>query len=457
MANGDTVVAQSTPYGYGGIGVIRVTGPDALQILGRLTNLSKERLRTIKPRLVYKELILDEKKDPFDDAVIIYFKSPKSYTGEDLLEISCHGSPYILKYIVDLCINYGACPAGPGEFTKRAFINGKIDLMQAESVSNMVSASSHRGVSIALNGLRGDLSKEIAVVRDKIINVLSYSEHLLDVSEEDIVDTNIAYIINKVTKIHKNVQKLIKNYNTCRIMTSGAVVVLCGPPNSGKSTLFNALVGSDRAIVNKDPGTTRDLLDALIVIDGVPITLVDTAGLRDSENDVESEGIQKARDYIKGADLVYLVNDITKTKTYAEVLDYILLKETSVVNIYNKIDLIKKDVLDKTSSIIKGGLMTSALTGLGVDELKKHIIITLGLENSTSENVGITTQRQYNAIMKSDVAMASVIELTSHVPIQLELVSFELQNALRGVEDLIGIKTADEILDNMFNGFCVGK
>jgi len=457
MANGDTVVAQSTPYGYGGIGVIRVTGPDALQILGRLTNLSKERLRTIKPRLVYKELILDEKKDPFDDAVVIYFKSPKSYTGEDLLEISCHGSPYILKYIVDLCINYGACPAGPGEFTKRAFINGKIDLMQAESVSNMVSASSHRGVSIALNGLRGDLSKEIAVVRDKIINVLSYSEHLLDVSEEDIVDTNIAYIINKVTKIHKNVQKLIKNYNTCRIMTSGAVVVLCGPPNSGKSTLFNALVGSDRAIVNKDPGTTRDLLDALIVIDGVPITLVDTAGLRDSENDVESEGIQKARDYIKGADLVYFVNDITKTKTYAEVLDYILLKETSVVNIYNKIDLIKKDVLDKTSSIIKGGLMTSALTGLGVDELKKHIIITLGLENSTSENVGITTQRQYNAIMKSDVAMASVIELTSHVPIQLELVSFELQNALRGVEDLLGIKTADEILDNMFNGFCVGK
>jgi len=457
MANGDTVVAQSTPYGYGGIGVIRVTGPDALQILGRLTNLSKERLRTIKPRLVYKELILDEKKDPFDDAVVIYFKSPKSYTGEDLLEISCHGSPYILKYIVDLCINYGACPAGPGEFTKRAFINGKIDLMQAESVSNMVSASSHRGVSIALNGLRGDLSKEIAVVRDKIINVLSYSEHLLDVSEEDIVDTNIAYIINKVTKIHKNVQKLIKNYNTCRIMTSGAVVVLCGPPNSGKSTLFNALVGSDRAIVNKDPGTTRDLLDALIVIDGVPITLVDTAGLRDSENDVESEGIQKARDYIKGADLVYFVNDITKTKTYAEVLEYILLKETSVVNIYNKIDLIKKDVLDKTSSIIKGGLMTSALTGLGVDELKKHIIITLGLENSTSENVGITTQRQYNAIMKSDVAMASVIELTSHVPIQLELVSFELQNALRGVEDLLGIKTADEILDNMFNGFCVGK
>ena len=460
MASGDTVVAQSTPYGYGGIGVVRVSGPDALQILGRLTNLSKERLRAFKPRFVYKEIVLDENKEPFDDAVLTYFKGPESYTGENLLEISCHGSPYILKYIVDLCINYGACPAGPGEFTKRAFINGKIDLMQAESVASMVSASSHRGVSIALNGLRGALSEEIAVVRDKIINVLSYSEHLLDVSEEDVVDTNIAYIINKVTKIHKKVQKLIKNYNTCRIMTSGAVVVLCGPPNSGKSTLFNALVGSSRAIVNKDPGTTRDLIDAQIIIEGVPITLVDTAGLRDPENDVEGEGIQKARAYMKMADLACAINDITQIKASTEtpqIFDNILLKETTLVNVYNKIDLVKGGSLDKLSGFFKGKLITSALTGLGVEELKKHIIISLGLENSASENYGITTPRQYNAIMKSDVAVASVLALADHVPIQLELVSFELQNALRGVEDLLGIKTADEILDNMFNSFCVGK
>ena len=189
----------------------------------------------------------------------------------------------------------------------------------------------------------------------------------------------------------------------------------------------------------------------------MPITLVDTAGLRDPENDVESEGIQKARDYMKIADLACVVNDITKINKSTEMTDYTLLKEISAVNIYNKIDLIKKDVLDKPPGVLKGELITSALTGLGVEKLKKHIIMALGLKNSTNENFGITTPRQYNAIMKSDVAIASVINLAGQLPIQLELVSFELQNALRGVEDLLGIKTADEILDNMFSGFCVGK
>ena len=175
MTNDDTVVAQSTPYGYGGIGVIRVTGPDTIAILSRLTNTSKDGLLNFKPRLASRNIIFDEDKEPFEDAVLTFFKGPESYTGEDVLEISCHGSPYILKYIVDLCINYGACPAGPGEFTKRAFINGKMDLMQAESVANIISASSHRGVNIALNGLRGALSKEIALMRDKIIDILSLS------------------------------------------------------------------------------------------------------------------------------------------------------------------------------------------------------------------------------------------------------------------------------------------
>ena len=457
MVNGDTVVAQSTPYGYGGIGVVRVTGPGSLSIFGELTSMPKKKLQAVKPRVAYREIILDENKEPFDDVVLTFYRGPESYTGEDILEISCHGSPYILKYVVDLCINYGAFPAGPGEFTRRAFINGKIDLMQAESVANMVSASSHRGVNIALNGLRGSLSKEINVMRDEIIDVLSYSEHLLDVSEDDLTDTNITYIIDKTSKTHEKVQKLLKNYNTCRIMTSGALVVLCGPTNSGKSTLFNSLVGSDRAIVNQEPGTTRDLLDTMIIVDGVPITLVDTAGLRETVDDVESQGIRKAVDYINKADLICRIRDITQRSSSPEVVDNILLKKRIVLDIYNKTDLVNKVEINKCRSVCPSGLFTSALTGFGLGELKKYIVNNLNLEDNTGESFGITTPRQYNAIISSHAAMGAVLEITNHKPIQLELVSFELQNALHSIEDLLGVKTADDILDRMFKSFCVGK
>ena len=451
------MVAQSTPYGYGGIGVVRVTGPSAVKILGRLSGMSKNKLRTIKPRKVYKRSILDENNNPFDDVVVTLYKKPKSYTGEDVLEISCHGSPYIMKYIIDLCINYGASPAGPGEFTKRAFINGKIDLMQAESVANMVSASSHRGVNIALNGLRGSLSKEIGVMREELVDILSYSEHLLDVSEEDLTHVDVSYIIDKTAKTQKILENLMKTYNTCRIMTSGAIVVLAGPTNSGKSTLFNSLAGYDRAIVNQAPGTTRDLLEAMVIIEGVPITVVDTAGVRVPIDSVESEGIRRAKEHMKKADITCMVQDITRVNMSSEDVDNILLKKNGCVFIFNKIDLIKKGLLNKYREKFKGALFTSALNGLGLEELKKHILSVLDLKNNDSESFGITTPRQYNAIIKSNTAMLKVKNMINQNPIQLELISYELQSALRGIEELLGIKTTDEILDNMFNSFCVGK
>jgi len=455
--NGDTVVAQSTPYGYGGVGVVRVSGPSAIKILGGLSGMSKNRLRSIKPRKAYKRTVFDEKNNPFDDVIVTFYKKPKSYTGEDVLEISCHGSPYIIKYIIDLCINYGASPAGPGEFTRRAFINGKIDLMQAESVAKMVSASSHRGVNIALNGLQGSLSKEISVMRDELINILSYSEHLLDVSEEDLTDLDISYIADNTEKTHKMLKKLMKTYNTCRIMTSGAVVVLSGPTNSGKSTLFNALAGQDRAIVNKAPGTTRDLLEAALVIEGVPITVVDTAGVRKSTDSVENEGMRKAKELIEKADITCIIHDISDANMSAEVIDNILLKNNLNVCIFNKTDLIPSALLNEYRTKYDKQLFISALSGFGLEELKKRIITTLDFSNNDNETAGITTQRQYRAIKQSDAAMIKIKSFIGQHPPQLELISYELQSALRGIEGLLGIKTDDEILDNMFNAFCVGK
>ena len=457
MANGDTVVAQSTPYGYGGIGVVRVSGPGAVKILGGLSGMSKNKLRDIKPRKSYKKTVFDEKNNPFDDVVITLYKKPKSYTGEDVLEISCHGSPYIIKYIIDLCINYGASPASPGEFTKRAFVNGKLDLMQAESVASMVTAASHRGVNIAVNGLRGSLSREIGVMRDELVDILSYSEHLLDVSEEDLTQVDISYIIDKTAKTQNILKNLMKTYDTCRIMTSGAIVVLAGPTNSGKSTLFNSFAGYDRAIVSRAPGTTRDLLETLVLIDGVPITVVDTAGVRESADSVENEGIRRAKEHMKKADITCMVYDITRINISSEDVDNTLLKGNREFCIFNKTDLITKDLLNKYRGKFKSALFTSALNGLGLEELKKHILSALDLKNRDSESFGITTPRQYNALLKSNAAMVAVKKMINQKSIQLELVSYELQNALRGIEELLGLKTTDEVLDNMFNSFCVGK
>ena len=457
MGSGDTVVAQSTPYGYGGIGIVRMTGVDSLNILGKLANLTKKELKTFKPRYAHKNIIFDENSVDFDEAIVTFYRGPYSYTGEDMLEISCHGSPYILKYVVDLCINYGASPASPGEFTRRAFINGKIDLIQAESVAGVVSSPSHQGINLAVSALRGKLSANISSLRDDIVGILGYSEHLLDVSHEDLTDKNISYIVERVEKIKGNLEILLKNYSTCRIMTSGALVVLAGPVNSGKSTLFNRLVGSDRSIVNPVPGTTRNLIEAQIIIEGVPITLVDTAGLRVALEGVEIEGVRRAKDYIKKADYVYLVLDVTGDYKRTYVDNNKLLKEIRSATIFNKIDLKTNGDISKYKQDYKKGLFMSALNNVGVKKLKNHIIKSLDLENSNGKSFGITTPRQYKAISISEAAVGSVTKILRQPPIQLELVSFELQNALSGIEDLLGVKTADDILNTMFEGFCVGK
>ena len=240
-------------------------------------------------------------------------------------------------------------------------------------------------------------------------------------------------------------------------MTSGALVVLAGPVNSGKSTLFNRLVGSDRSIVNPVPGTTRNLIEAQIIIEGVPITLVDTAGLRVALEGVEIEGVRRAKDYIKKADYVYLVLDVTGDYKRTYIDDNELLKEIRSATIFNKIDLKTNGDISKYKQDYKKGLFMSALNNVGVKKLKNHIIKSLDLENSNGKSFGITTPRQYKAISISEAAVGSVTKILRQPPIQLELVSFELQNALSGIEDLLGVKTADDILNTMFEGFCVGK
>ena len=447
MLSGDTIVAQSTPYGYGGLGVIRLSGKDSLKILKRITKNKKQ----LTPRLAEK-LTIYTNNEPVDEVVATYYQNPKSFTGEEMIEISCHGSPYIIETVINACIEKGARAAGPGEFTKRAYVNGKIDLIQAESIANMIVASSKAGLNNAMHGLKGKLSKSAKDVSNNITDLLSYCEHLLDVSEVDIQKDNHNYVKTEIAKIHTKLSKLIENYDTCRVMTFGAMVALVGKANSGKSTLFNCLAGNKRAIVNEQPGTTRDYIDTQILIKGVPIKLTDTAGIRDSKNKIESDGIDKSKELIESADLVCVVSDLCQPID-SQLIDYIKLKSNKYIIINNKIDIFKSKVKLRNKA---SAVYISALKRTGVKALEKVIIKQLNADKIPNNINGASTPRQYDAINDCINSLTN-IQTNLLVSFQLELMCYELENALNSINGLLGLSANEKVLNNMFDTFCVGK
>ena len=447
MSSGDTIVAQSTPYGFSGIGVVRLSGAKSTKILQGLSKTEK----TLTDRAVLKTTIVSGKRT-IDEVMVVYYKKPKSFTGEDVVEISCHGSPFIVESIIQLCVNLGARTAGPGEFTRRAYENGKIDLIQAESIANTIAASSKAGLYNAMSGLSGEMSASIILTSKNTTNLLSYCEHLLDVSDDDIQKDNITHIKKCISKIHKDLNKISENYDTCRVLTYGADIVLAGKTNSGKSTLFNSLIGDERSIVNKTAGTTRDYVDAKISISGVPIKIIDTAGLRKSKNEIESTGIRKSVELVKKADLVLLVVDILKDNPL-QVIDNMELISNNLLIVYNKIDLARKTKhINNTASEI----YVSALKMRGISNLKKAILKKLNVEKIPNKLSGISTPRQYECIRNSLHSLDSANKIIMS-GIQLELICFELENVLININSLLGINTDETVLNSMFDSFCVGK
>ena len=447
MSLGDTIVAQSTPYGYGGIAVVRLSGPDSVKILKKISKQIK------KPKSwIAQKTKIYQKKDVIDEAVVVCFNKPKSFTGENMVEISCHGNPFIVDEIINECINHGARPAGPGEFTRRAFENRKIDLIQAESIANTIAASSKAGLFNAMSGLRGEMSKAVKDTSKDVTELLSYCEHLLDVSDEDIQKDNKMYVSKKISQINNNLLKLIENYDTCRVLTYGATIVLAGKTNSGKSTLFNVLVGNNRSIVNKTAGTTRDYVDANISISGVPIRLVDTAGVRRSKNAIEVAGIDNSIMLIEKADLVCMVRDVSVKKDLY-VTDIIELKNDNIIYINNKSDLINKVGFNKKNDLY---LYISALNQTGISRLKRRMLERLNVEKIPNKLSGVSTPRQYECITNCINTLGTTNNMIKN-GFQLELICYELESALSDLNALLGVESGDLVLNNMFNSFCVGK
>jgi len=437
----DTIVAPATPPGYGGISIVRISG----NLSTRLTKQICKRRSSFSHRRPTLSSVYNSAGKIIDNAVFTFFESPHSYTGEDVLEISCHGNPIVVDQIVSTICSSGARLADPGEFTKRAFLNGKMDLVQAESVSKLIESRSIEAANINNKILSGSLSKKLNTIKESIVGVLAELEFEFDISENESLIPNLISESHKV--INNNIlacENLINSYASGLLFNRGARVVIYGNPNVGKSTLLNALLEKDRAITSDVPGTTRDTVDADIVLGGIPVTLIDTAGIRRASNSVESAGIKRSYDEIKNADL--LINVVTNE---GEVNEKEQIKNTLIV--FNKIDLVSPS--EKFTDIIP----VSALLGDGIASLKNTIKEKLISKNTSGSDIALTTRRQELAIKGCKNSLSASLKYLNKDSPELEIVAFELRDSINYIDELLGKTTVDDILNKVFSGFCVGK
>jgi len=439
MISGDTIVAQATPFGYSGTALIRISGPRSADILSKLTGIS-----VFAPRVSTYSKIKSKDNNTIDEALVVLYPAPASYTGENVVEISPHGNPSIITDIIETIYSFGARLAEPGEFTRRAFINGKMDLIQVEGVASLISAKSKEAARAQQRIADGGLSKKLAEIRRVIIGVLSVVENEIDISEELTQKQTFKKIINELKKTKNSVKDLLGSYKLGNLLFNGASVVITGKPNVGKSTLFNCLAKGDRSIVNKTPGTTRNLIEVELIIDGAPIRFIDTAGLRDSNNPVEKEGVRRTKKSIENADLILQVfdNETDRPK---------LLQTQKSLTIFNKVDLRKK------TKAKNGVIHISARTGVGVRGLLESIKKELGISKLSTDNTYLSTLRQKAALLSCVDSVNRALEIALEHSPDLTTLSYEVSEALRSIDVILGKTTADEILNEIFSSFCVGK
>lgn len=443
MISGDTIVAPATPFGYAGLAIIRISGPETESMLKKVLRCAE------LPPVQHASLnpLYDSGGIRFEDAVVTRYRKPHSYTGEDLAEISVHGNPLIVQKVLDVLCDTGCRLADPGEFTQRAFLNSRLDLVQVESVAALVHSRSNAALRLNYRHLRGDLSAEFNKIRNNLIDLSGRVEWWLDISEDELEDAGLeSFLDSTVKSLLSSVSSLIKSYSSGRRINKGYSVVIVGKPNVGKSTLLNALTNTDRAITSHIPGTTRDTIDFFFTIDGVPVTLIDTAGIRKTGDHVETIGVERALEQVRKADLILNVRDF-----HSEFVELTDIENIPVIRVHNKIDN------RKSFSRKKGILFISSLQGEGVDTIKDQIKTKLGISGSEEDSLSITTARQHRALVHCQKALFNMSGLLDKKPRELELVSVELLDAIGAIDTILGKTTPDDILNSIFSSFCVGK
>ncbi len=456
----DTIAAVSTPPGVGGVAVIRISGPESVGICDKIYKSCSGKIPSeLKKRYVSFGNIENSKNELIDQVLLTVFEAPNSFTGEDVVEISCHGGKAVTEYILKELVSNGARIAARGEFTKRAFINGKLDLTQAEAIMDIISAEDELSLKSGENHLKGILKEETEKIREKILDVVSHVLAVIDYPDEDIDDLKSAEIISTISECETKIATLIKSYNTGKIIRDGANIVIAGKPNAGKSSLMNAFLGEDRAIVTNIAGTTRDVLEENVNINGLKVRLTDTAGIRKSDDLVEKIGIERAVECVKNADLVLYVADKTTGLTNEDFELISAIRGKKSIGIINKSDLSGEILSDelKNELCCEAVFEISAANGEGINELSDYIKnIILSGEVNVSDNLYITNKRHYEELLSAEGSLKKAISALEN-GLFADIITIDLENAITALGTITGSTVSEDVVANIFEKFCVGK
>ena len=441
----DTIYALATAWGKSAIAVVRVSGAGCIEALSKAV-LGRDITKVHTNRAVYCELVSPQDATPVDDVVITIYRNGHGYTGEEAAEISCHGGLSVVRAVLSTMANLGFRQALPGEFSLRAFLHGKMDLTRAEAVNELINAQGNAGRQMALNRLNGALYNRIAAIKNELVEIMSIIEVQLDYSEDEIGE-DLTFPTRKLNEVINAILTIHDSYNSGRLYSQGARIVLAGPSNAGKSSLFNYFLKEERSIVSPEKGTTRDFIEAMCTIDGIPIRLYDTAGFRDvSDNRIEQEGIRRSYNLVDGADIIIYLVDSTDICE----IDQNVVSDKRCIAVLNKVDL--KDV------DVPGFIKLSVATGFGFKELCDEIVqkLTSNIPNSDDYGVVIESDRQKdNLFMATEALKSAKLAVEKNLP--LDIVSMDIQEALEALGEITGDITTDDILDRIFGNFCVGK
>lgn len=458
MLDNETMAAISTPLGEGGIGIIRVSGDNVLGILKKIF-ISHQGSLDFKPhQMRYGKIINPANNKTIDLVLVSYMKAPKTYTKEDILEINVHGGIMPLREVLNVVLENGARLAQPGEFTKRAFLNGRIDLTQAEAVIDVIRAKTEESLKIAMTQLQGGLKERVAEIQSLLIQLSAKIELQVDFSEEDIEEFSHQELIKEALLIKERLDKLLRTFKTGKIYKEGLKVAIIGKPNVGKSSLLNELLGEERAIVTPFPGTTRDTIEETINLNGLPLQLIDTAGIRDTNCQIEKEGLKRTKNSIEIADLVLLVLDSSNFLSKEDIEIINQTKDKEKIWVINKIDLPSKLKIEELEIEDQKHLVkTSIIKKSGMEDLKSKIKeIFLKGKIFPKDGLYITNIRHFQALQESFKFLKKAIQaLNKSLP--FELVNIDLKEALDSLGVIVGETVSDDILNEIFSNFCIGK